>query len=67
MADVCEVTELDRACCAHCRGLPDPGREPMVTVDDPPPPGATVRAQWPGKCGGCGDPFPEGCSPRMRG
>lgn len=59
MTGRCDVTELERAACAHCRGLPDPGEEPMVAAGEPVP-GATVRAYWPGKCGGCGEPFEAG-------
>lgn len=56
MADTrCEVTELERNACAHCRRIPDPGTEPEA-----PRAVVTLASNFPGKCAGCGETFPAG-------
>lgn len=43
--DICPITDLDRAACAHCRGLDLP-------TDDRP---ETIGAAFDSRCPGCGD------------
>lgn len=50
--ELCEVTELTRQFCAHCRGLPDlpvveERRDPSGNVSYP------VTAKYPGRCREC--------------
>ena len=54
MPDRCDNTDLLVAECAHCRDLPEPGREPGGR------PVVTITAGYPGRCAGCGEPFPAG-------
>jgi hypothetical protein len=51
----CDVTELYRSDCAHCRNItdqPDPAGPRSV--------GPWVVAYWPGTCAGCGNDFDQG-------
>ncbi|WP_214103200.1 hypothetical protein [Acrocarpospora catenulata] len=58
MADRCELTELIREQCAHCRPAPPP--EPRLY-------GRWFAAQFPGDCAGCGERFEEGDEIRWDG
>jgi hypothetical protein len=52
MPERCEVTELLRGECAHCRP-PEPKPAPV-------PASPTIEARYEGRCAGCGDEFPAG-------
>ena len=53
MDEVCELTELIKGHCAHCRNVPDPiPKRRSVTP--------TTTAQWPGFCARCGEEFASG-------
>lgn len=49
----CDLTDLIKDQCAHCRNVPDPTpkRRPMATV---------FPASYSGDCAGCGSSFDEG-------
>jgi hypothetical protein len=57
MPDRCVVTELLPDECAHCRRIPDPGREPA-----PARAVVTITAGYPGRCADCGEPFRAGAT-----
>lgn len=64
----CELTELIKTQCAHCRSPRRPSVPQFVEavfastpdVDDVVV--ATFQAQYPGKCADCGDYFPRGAT-----
>ncbi|MFI6296729.1 hypothetical protein ACIBEJ_34425 [Nonomuraea sp. NPDC050790] len=51
MEERCDLTELIKSMCAHCRGIPD---EPALNPLGRRP---AVSASWPGWCAACGQPF----------
>jgi hypothetical protein len=61
----CELTELIKTQCAHCRAPRRPHQPQFVEAVFAPTPDkddvivATFQAQWPGKCAECGDYFPR--------
>jgi len=58
--DLCELTELFKSGCAHCRNIPDLDAEPATTRrGDGEGPGPIIAARWPGRCV-CDQPFAAG-------
>lgn len=64
--DRCELTELDKASCAHCRNLLSPDeqaaqhRAALIAGGH-----GWFPAAWPGHCGHCGDWFDAGTAIRL--
>lgn len=56
----CALTELFVSDCAHCRRIPDPLNEFRQY-------GTPFRAEYAGKCAGCGDDFHDGDTIRADG
>lgn len=55
----CELTELLVDQCAHCRDLADPAEEQRLMRQRLATQG-WIPADYPGKCGTCGDDYPPG-------
>lgn len=62
MADQCELTELDKASCAHCRCLVAPKDELAALRSQLLARGGWVLAQYPGYCASCGEWFNIGAA-----
>lgn len=62
MSERCELTELDKASCAHCRGLIAPEDEVAALRSRLLARGGWYLAQYPGHCASCGEWFNIGAA-----
>lgn len=66
-AGFCEVMEMTRSSCAHCRGIPDlpPSDEPRDPPGNAPAISYPFTVRYPGRCRECGGSVQPGDEARM--